>query len=327
MASYIPDTIGRNAGADRVGIDRMNNMLKEAIASERGYRLVKEDAQRESVQLAPSYIGRRNIRPFQSLITAQVEKVRRDRQARERLSKEKRQEQQRNDRFESEMNRAMQPSKRPSLNLPKHERGKRSMSALFRVVRPISTAFTSDRANVQADIKRRRFSTLDFQPIGKPSLVLSLTGATSSIFHSDERPYTFDLTTEDGGKWLFQATSHRELVRWTDAIIGASKKRLTYIGNDQPQLSDIVGDMSRTHEHVPHDAGKPVEDLKHATFTHIHVVFGVSLDSLVSRESSTPVDAEGVPVILQQLINEVEYRGLTEVGICRCVCFCVADAY
>jgi len=131
-------------------------------------------------------------------------------------------------------------------------------AALFRVVRPISTAFISDRANVQADVKRRRFSELDFQPIGKPSLVLSLTGATSSIFHNEERPYTFGLTTEDGGKWLFQTTSHIELVRWTDAISAASKKRLTYIGSDQPQLSDIVGDMSRIHGHVRHDAGEPI---------------------------------------------------------------------
>ncbi|KAF8326839.1 uncharacterized protein EI90DRAFT_2975491 [Cantharellus anzutake] len=300
LASCVSGMMSQNTYTDRAGIDRMNNMLKELAASERDHRLVKEDAQRESVQPSPSYIGRRNVRPFQSLIAAQVEKIRRDRHAKERLSKEKRQEQQRSDRLEGEMNRAMQPSKRPSLNLaPKHERGKRSMSALFRVVRPISAAF-SDRAHLHAEIKRRRLSELDFQPIGKPSLVLSLADATSSIFTNEERPYTLELITEDGGRWLLQAISYMELVRWIDVINSASKKRHTYIGNGKPQLSEMVDDMARDLERVRHDA-----------------VFGVSLESLTSREVPTHADQEGVPAVLQKLLFEVEYRGLTEIGIYR----------
>ena len=46
-------------------------------------------------------------------------------------------------------------------------------------------------------------------------------------------------------------------------------------------------------------------------------MFGVELDFLLQRESPDgEVPAGTVPAVLERLINEVEQRGLTEVGIC-----------
>lgn len=46
-------------------------------------------------------------------------------------------------------------------------------------------------------------------------------------------------------------------------------------------------------------------------------VFGVELDFLLQRECpEDEVPAGTVPAVLERLINEVEQRGLTEVGIC-----------
>ena len=51
-------------------------------------------------------------------------------------------------------------------------------------------------------------------------------------------------------------------------------------------------------------------------------VFGVDLDFLLRREA---VDGEvppgTIPSVLERLINEVEQRGLTEVGICASLLF------
>ena len=51
-------------------------------------------------------------------------------------------------------------------------------------------------------------------------------------------------------------------------------------------------------------------------------VFGVELEFLLQRESvDGDIPPGTIPLVLERLINEVERRGLTEVGICalRCV--------
>lgn len=48
------------------------------------------------------------------------------------------------------------------------------------------------------------------------------------------------------------------------------------------------------------------------------VVFGVDLETLLLRESADNSIAPGtIPRVVQRLIDEVESRGLTEVGICK----------
>ena len=49
-------------------------------------------------------------------------------------------------------------------------------------------------------------------------------------------------------------------------------------------------------------------------------VFGVDLDFLLQRDAPDGEAAPGaVPSVLERLIDEVERRGLTEVGICTCL--------
>ena len=47
-------------------------------------------------------------------------------------------------------------------------------------------------------------------------------------------------------------------------------------------------------------------------------MFGVELDFLLQREAPDgEVQPGAIPSVLERLINEVERRGLTEVGICE----------
>lgn len=237
------------------------------------HRSVKEDAQREAMQAVVNgtVSARKLTRPFQKLVTAQIEKNRRDKNLRDRLLKEKKQEQARNDKRDDLFNKAMRPRK-PGAALQKQHRNKKSMSAFLHFMRPISSAFSSDNLH-PASIKRTA-SELDFTPSGKPSLVLSLVDARVAQFINNERSFTFQLNTEDGGHYILQAMNRKDMVKWMDTISRitkmAAKRRLTYLGNSpKPQLSDHIHNRPMTASRHP-TAGKQVsfETLTLSQITH-----------------------------------------------------------
>lgn len=169
--------------------------------------------------------------------------MKRDRHVRDRLSKEKRIEQLRTDKREDDLNRAMQARKATGSSAPKHHKGKKSMSTLYKIMRPISTAFSSDNLFDGGRGIRRTPAELDFEVSGNPALVISLVDARVSAFVNNQRSFTFFLDTEDGGRFLFQAMSKVDMNKWMAAINNtaqsAGRKRLTYIANSpKPQLSD-----------------------------------------------------------------------------------------
>jgi len=223
-------------------------------------RGIKEEAARESAN--PGMNGtpstKKTIRPFHRVVSIQVEKNRRDKNLRTRLQREKAQEQTKNDRRDDLLNRAMRPRK-PLSNAQKQHRNKKSMSAFLSFMRPISSAFVSDSPNT-VNLKRTA-SKLDFPASGKPSLVLSVLDAQVAQFINNERSFTFQLDTEDGGHYLLQATNKREMMKWLETISRvtkmAAKRRLTYLGNSpKPQIAD----------HIHHHPIVPSRDPKAGTF-------------------------------------------------------------
>ncbi|KAI0352013.1 hypothetical protein OH77DRAFT_829733 [Trametes cingulata] len=287
---------------DRRDFERLNNMEKELGTIHFDMRSIREDAYREAA-LAGSPAGKRGQRPFQTLVTQQQEKNRRDRLWRDRLSKEKRQEQMRHDRREEQLNRAMH-QRRQNPVMPKQHRNKKSMSsAFFQLMRPISSAFTSD--TLSGSPAKRTPAELDFAPSHKPSLVLSVVGARVAQFINNERSFVFQIDSEDGGHYLLQAASQQEMRKWTETIERVSKmtakRRLTYLGqNAKMQLAD-------------HLLAKPAVATRDP-----HAVFGVDLEFLLRREAPDgEVQPGAIPSVVERLINEVERRGLTEVGIYR----------
>ena len=203
-------------------------------------RTIREDAHREATQFGMPP-GKKGQRPFSFLVAQQQEKNRRDRAWRDRLSKEKRAEQQRNDRREEQLNRAMN-QRRQNPVMPKQHRNKKSMSsAFFQLMRPISSAFTSD--TLSGSPVRRTPAELDFVPSGKPSLVLSVVNAHVAHFINNERSFVFQIDSEDGGHYLLQAASQQEMKKWLETIERVSsltaKRRLTYLGqNVKMQMAD-----------------------------------------------------------------------------------------
>ncbi|KAG6864408.1 hypothetical protein C0991_009715, partial [Blastosporella zonata] len=289
---YQPDELNRR------GFERLNNVEKEVLHIQFDHRGIKDEATREASQVpmgTPS--GRKLARPFQRIVIAQLEKSRRDKNLRTRLQKEKLHEQSRLEKRDDLLNRAMRPRK-PSAH--KQHRNKKSMSALFHFMRPISSAFGADIPS-SPGIKKTA-AELDFAPSGKPTLVLSLVDARIAQFINNERPFTFQLDTEDGGHYLLQAMNKRDMMKWIETISRvatmAAKRRLTYLG-PKPKLADHI------HSHIV-----PSRDPK--------AVFGVELEFLLQREAgSESVEPGSIPFVIEQCLSEVEVRGLSEVGIYR----------
>ncbi|KAL1659369.1 rho GTPase activating protein 22 [Schizophyllum commune] len=296
----------RNAHRDdftRRNFDRLNAVETEVAPLLFDLRGIKEEAAREAMQASASASGKRVVRPFQKLVSAQIEKNRRDKGLRIRMQREKQQEQTRSEKRDDQLTKAMKPRKLAPAPLPKHARNKKSMSSLFNFMRPISSAFGADLMHSPG--VKRTAAELDFTPSSKPAMAVNLAEARVMQFINTERSYTFQLETEDGGHYLLQALSRKEMTKWVDTINKVAKitakRRLTYIGNSpKPQIAD--------HLHAdPLPAGKGPR-----------AVFGVDLDELLRREAGgEDVTPGSVPSIIDRCISEIEARGLTEVGIYR----------
>lgn len=240
---------------DRCDFERLNSIEREASEIQLDFRAIRDEAHRESYAFGPQSTpnNKRNLRPFQRHVLAQQEKLKRDKNIRDRLVKEKRLEQQKHDRREEDINRAMETRKYAQAAHKQH-RSKRSMSAFFRVMRPISTALSSD--SIGPSTQKRNAAELDFTPTQQPALALSLVDARVAQFINNERSYTFQLDTEDGGHYLLQAASKAEMNKWITAIHSTVKsyaqRRLTYIDDSpKPQLSDHIHSRPKTGSRDP----------------------------------------------------------------------------
>lgn len=168
----------------------------------------------------------------------QQEKIRRDRLNRSTITREKRLEQQKLEKREEDLTRAMQ-----TRESGRHAKKRSIANNLYKFMRPLSMAFTAETGMVDASPARRSPEDMDFEPIGKPALVLNLVDARITPFVNSPRAFTFCLDTEDGARYLFQAPTKADFGRWMSAISktaqATGRKRLTWISDaPKPQLAD-----------------------------------------------------------------------------------------
>jgi len=234
----------RRQEIDRRDLERLNIIEREVSLLQFDQRVIREEAQRENLQVAVggSSSGRKSARPFQKLVVMQQEKNKRDKHIRDRVSKEKKHEQHRTEKRDDHVHKGVQRTPGAVSQRQQHRSKKSMSSAFFQFMRPISSAFTSEHPDPSG--AKRTPAELDFAPSGKPILVLNVVDAKVAQFINNERSFTFQLDTEDGGHYLLQAISRREMTKWLDTINRvsktAAKRRLTYIGSPKPQLADHI---------------------------------------------------------------------------------------
>lgn len=211
-------------------------MQREIADSFYELRVLREEAHKENMQMSPHQPQpRKGARPFQRLVGEQNEKNKRDKYARERLNKEIKNERLISERRDDNIAKAM---------LPKGQHGQRkksrSMSGFFTILRPISAAWSSDKIHDKM-MKPRTLQELDFEPAGKPSLVLNLANSQVQDFVNNQRSFVMRLRTEDGGLYYLQALEHHDAARWLSVLQETSsnyaRRRLTYQGKSDP--SDV----------------------------------------------------------------------------------------
>ncbi|VDC02682.1 unnamed protein product [Peniophora sp. CBMAI 1063] len=315
LCNLIVDTqspTSRRREISRHDLERLSIIEREYGDASLDMRLIRDDAAREAANAPPT--RNRGPRPFQRLVTQQLDKNKRDRLLRDRLTRERRAEQARADRRELDQG-VPAPRERRGHGLAHHhgpaqqkQRRNKSGSATFfqQLMRPISSALSLDVVSASGEhaYVGRTAAELDFEPSGKPALALNVADARAAAAVRADRSYCFTLDTEDGARFLLQAPSRREMDRWVRVLgqVGraAAQRRLTYLGSEP---------KSRIEDHI-HD--RPAAGARGPD-----AVFGVPLEALLRREYPSGPPEGAVPVFIERCIQEVERRGMGEVGIYR----------
>ncbi|KAH7098312.1 hypothetical protein BKA62DRAFT_642445 [Auriculariales sp. MPI-PUGE-AT-0066] len=303
IASTLADIRTRSDDLEDDDVSRVRAMYNDSARFDLRLPALLEAAHAEAAQGGRS---RQKITPpFQAMLSAQHEKSKRDRHIRHHLSKAKRVEQARAEKRDEDISRAMMNGRKTGTAplATKHQRSKKSMSALYKLMRPLSTAFSSDGLFDAGRGMRRTPAELDFEPSGSPAVVISLVDARVSAFVNNQRAFVFHLDTEDGGRYLFQGMSKLDMNKWISAINkvaqSSQRKRLTYLSSNPKPV--LPGDQIQSNN--PHDPTR---------------VFGVELQFLLERETgSTDVPPGTIPQIITLLLEAIEARGLEEEGIYR----------
>ena len=130
---------------------------------------------------------------------------------------------------------------------------------------------------------------------------------------------------EDGGHYLLQAAGQLNTKHWVETIERVSKmtakRLLTYLDeNDQPQMLDelLAKPAVATRDPVAGTSMSWCPWCMSGRDGWFPLVFVVELEFLLQHAPDREVQGGTVPVFLERLINEIEHRGLTEVGICEC---------
>lgn len=145
------------------------------------------------------------VRPFRRLVDQQQDKIRRDRQTRDHVSKGQKAEQLGRLQREKEVARAMDKS--VSVRT-------RRMTAIFRAVRPVSTMTPSSPVPVASPSPSALQALHEWAPTTKPYLVLALSGVEVMPYDNLQRSFVFELGTEDGQRSLLQAATFEDQQMW-----------------------------------------------------------------------------------------------------------------
>lgn len=244
----------------------------------------------------------RNIRiqrPFSKTVHAEHEKIRRDIRFREVVDKHIREIQKNSLRKRQEVSRFADSSKRAGT------RSKYGMNSLLRAVRPLSVAITGTWTPDKQIGAARVVHPDDLPrtcaiPRGtKPSITIDLVNSDVAVHNRKDN--VLRICSEDGLETFFQAPTVDELEAWMKKVslasIDGAKKRRTTIKEDAK---------------IAAKEGVPQFSPRNSVAVDITIAtFGIDLPLLVRREGSS------IPRVAVSLIEEVERRGLQEVGIYR----------
>ncbi|KAJ1915767.1 hypothetical protein H4219_004149 [Mycoemilia scoparia] len=157
----------------------------------------------------------------------------------------------------------------------------------------------------------------------RPAMVINLI---NSVINPKEdytkRDFVFLVVTEEGGEYLLQAPDEDEMDAWIeamrDAATEAAARRLTVFVEEAKKAGNITTNVASPGELMgglsnnPSAPASPISPLGNAAAAQAPVdpVFGVSLEQLMPNPNV-------IPRFFELCLEEIESRGLEEVGIYR----------
>ncbi|KAG0190263.1 hypothetical protein DFQ28_002270 [Apophysomyces sp. BC1034] len=214
---------------------------------------------------------------FGKLVAEQLDKLKRDIKERDRIDREWRDLQHKLQKRQLEQAR----------NVEKQERRNQQQ---HHVLPKINSFLRGLRSHSVSDANVLSFMTT------KASTVINLIHSTTSVASAyTKRDYVFRIVTEEGGQYLFQATSRDEMCDWMQQINNSARegavKRQSALASESFDEKIEVDQTNRKKTNVRSS------------------VYGVELSILMNDGR--------LPLIVEKCVDEIEKRGLEEVGIYR----------
>lgn len=238
---------------------------------------------------------------FNKLVAEQLDKLKRDIKERDRIDKEWRDLQHKLQKRQLEQQRYLEKQERRNQQRQGHHHHHHlpKFNALFR----------NRKTGGGGHAESTSTTTMDASEVlatAKASTVINLIHATTSVASAcTRRDHVFRVVTEEGGQYLFQGTSWDEMHDWmlqinNAAHAGAVKRRSVLAAESE----DNRNSSGTTAAHHLTECDTPTS----AYYTR-RSVYGMDLSTLMADGN--------VPLIAEKCINEIEKRGLEEVGIYR----------
>lgn len=235
------------------------------------------------------------IMMFGKLVSEQLDKLKRDIKERDRIDKDWRDLQHKLQKRQVEQAKYQKKQKQRSHRHANQYHHLPKLHSLFRGLKqqpPLSSLGSAEN---------------DTLSTARASTVINLIHSTTSVASAyyTKRDHVFRIVTEEGGQYLFQGVNREDMLDWMQQINNAAREGAVKRQSVLMAESSSTLDDKNQQSCVPDDATS-LQQQQPKTRTS---VYGVELSVLMENGS--------IPLIVEKCIQEIERRGLEEVGIYR----------
>ncbi|KAI9253006.1 hypothetical protein BY458DRAFT_443505 [Sporodiniella umbellata] len=235
------------------------------------------------------YLGSKSS-PFNKTVAKQLERLKKDYKERDHSDKDPSFLQQRLQKKHIDQTK-LEKQERPHSMMPRINSFIKGLRPPSLVVSPIHHIFPSS-------------NNQDQHTSFKASNVVNLINSATSVARTyTKRDYVFRVVTEEGGQYLFQGTSSKDMLEWIGSINDSARE------GTMKRQSVLAAESKDNHNERRNGALLIEAQSRHPSPSHRKSVFGVHVDCLMSNGV--------IPLIVEKCIKEIEKRGLEEVGIYR----------
>jgi RhoGAP domain/RasGEF domain/RasGEF N-terminal motif/Pleckstrin homology domain len=250
---------------------------------------------------------------FGKLVAKQQEKLKADTKERERIDREWREIQHKMQKKQLEQAKTIEKRERKLLKHhgSSHQHQSSHLPWINSFLRGLKITHTNEQHQELGGMSKDDYHLSDVLTVPvvtdnmKASNVINLINSTSSVASTYlKRDFVFRIVTEEGGQYLFQAMNDSNMHDWIRTINWAAKEGAAR------RLTVLVAQAENKRKSGTSDDLKFFDDRQRKKGKEVRgSIYGVDLSELMSSGK--------IPFVVENCIDEIERRGLEEVGIYR----------